>query len=876
MTHEREKDDHHTLPYAPDVTRCVNGSEQQDALATQFEIDEDLHQPTRIGPNGIIGEYVLQECIGVGGMGEVYRAEHRTMKRQVALKLLGKSLAHKPSVIDRFFQEIRAVARMMHPNIVTAFDAGTQNGTHYLVMELVSGELLSSRVANTGLFSTQEAVSILYQAAQALDYAHNQGIVHRDIKPNNMMITKDGILKILDFGLAQLERPDDRSSGRKRFMGTVEYMSPEQIEDSERVDARSDLYSLGATLFYLVTGRNMFLGDAMHIARAQQFEKPPALYDIRSDIDLRLDAVFQRLVAKSPASRIPSAKALIEVIEQLSLHESRSTTEDRMRFPFAHLPAGEKPTRQNASQSTVSKSLSAVGIDLGMIASTVGYFDSTVGLKLIDQAGGGQHLRNMIWSDRDQVVVGAEALALRQSQPEKIFHSLQRWIGLKRIDRPLGGRLVPPEVLIATIIRRLIIEAQTQNAEVTQAVITVPGCYDQLHRQAILAAGQIAGVDVLQLLDKSLAATLSWIDMNSRLPTPASVDPRSNPKLLVVHLGGSGLDASVIHVQGLSAVQKSVCGSPKLGSLRWQNRLAEYLAEQIQKKTEHSIRDDVAAATRLQRTVEITLDRLAKTPRIDVRFDWLKQSIQEQLTQQRLVDLAPALVKSVRDVVLQALATANTQPDQIDEVLLVGSLLTMEPLRKMIAATLTRRVPLTSIQKSDLARGAVLHAQQLLPLAATNIAMPRAIGCAVHDLGLLVSNPETNRQQPRALIVRGAELPVAESRVVKPRGRATKHWLQIIEGNSLDSTNWMKLGTIDATDAFPDRADNESMQLQLSVNESGLLTTTLNRLGGKQFVTVAPLSDPTVVPESIGMWRDWLQTIMPDIGEDSSATTAER
>ncbi len=871
---DRQKNENITQPYAPDMTRCASGSPSGDNFATEFEIDDDLHEPARLAPTGIIGEYILLDCIGVGGMGEVYRAEHRTMKRQVALKLLGQSIAHKPDVIDRFFQEIRAVARMMHPNIVTAFDAGTQNGTHYLVMELVDGELLSCRVNSTGLFSTQEAVSILYQAAQALDYAHNQGIIHRDIKPNNMMLTKDGTLKILDFGLAQLERPSAEKTGRKRFMGTVEYMSPEQIEDSERVDSRSDLYSLGATLFYLVTGRNMFDGDPLQIAWAQRNERPPALYDIRSDIDLRLDAVFQRLVAKQPESRIPSARALIEAIEQLGLHESRTSTDDRFRFAFAHLPVGERPTRQVASQSTVSKSLCAVGIDLGMIASTVGFYESTLGLKICDQVGGGQHLRNMIWSDAEQIVVGAEALALRQSHPDKIFHSLQRWIGLKRVERPLINKFVPPEVLVATILRQLLMGVQSQVPEATQAVVTVPGCYDQLHRQSIAIACKIAGVELLQLLDKSLAAALSWIDMNSRISTPTSADPRTNPKLLVVHLGGGGLDASVIQVQGLNAIQKSVCGSPKLGSLRWHNRLAEYLAEQIQQKTGQSIREDLVAATRLQRTVEITMERLAKSPRIDVRFDWQKHSIQEQFTPARLVELAPALAKSVQSVVLQSLKSANTQPNEIGEVLLIGSLLTMEPVKKLVAALMPSRVPITNVPKTDLSRGAVLHAQQLLPFATVNIATPRAIGCVANDLGLLVTDPRTQRQQPRALLVRGAELPVAESRSVRPRLDSKSHILQIVEASSIDANTWMKLGAIDAAEAFPNRPANESMQLQLSVNESGLLSTTLNRLGGKQYMTVAPLSDATVPQDAISNWRDWLQSVVPVAA--SGSTTSQK
>ena len=225
--------------------------EADDLSVRSLDQDRETHLP-------VLGEYLIEDKIGAGGMGQVFRARHRTMDRLVALKVLPRALSEDPIAVDRFYSEVRATAKLMHPNIVTAFDAGcyreANSPVHYLVMDLIEGEVVSDRLARTGPLGVQEVVEILRQSASALAYAHAQGIVHRDIKPSNMMITSAGVLKILDFGLAVLRDHIEQRQGKEsQIVGTVEFMSPEQINAPETVDHRSDLYSLGATIFYLLT-----------------------------------------------------------------------------------------------------------------------------------------------------------------------------------------------------------------------------------------------------------------------------------------------------------------------------------------------------------------------------------------------------------------------------------------------------------------------------------------------------------------------------------------------------------------------------------------------------------------------------------------------
>ena len=855
-------------PRHDEVTRMSGHGDHVDD--GDFVINDQPCENT--GPIGLLGEYLLLDRIGAGGMGEVFRAEHRTMNRLVAVKILSRKIADNPQLLERFFHEIRAVAKLMHPNIVTAFDAGSQNGVHFLVMELVEGEMLSRRVANMGPMSTAEVVHVLHQAADALDYAHRMGIVHRDIKPGNMMLTTDGRLKILDFGLATFNKSNvDNSSEKKMFMGTPEYMSPEQVEHPDSVDGRSDLYSLGATLFYMIAGRTMFSGEQMQVALAQLRQKPPALYEVRSDVDLRLDAIFQRLVAKNPDDRFATAAELFSVLQQLHLIPQQPQAPSFSSGSGGSSVAGstfvkgigrllgEQSTSISTKTSTFATKIQPVAIDLGMLASTIAYCDPQGMPQIFEpRTGSGLHLRNMLWSDGEHIKVGSDASEMRKTQPERIFHSLQRWIGAKEISRTLGGRQATPEVLIAAILQQLMTSARGTLPNATHAVVTVPSCYDQMHRRAIQVACQIAGIELLQLLDKPLAVALSWVDVQSKFTNDTETKPR---KLLVVHLGGTGIEASVIRAEGSVVQSLGSCGDWQLGSLLWQSSLASFFSQQLLEVTGKAIREDVAAATRLQRTIEMSMDRLTRSPKVDVRFEWLGKTIEQTVTQVGFMKLAPTLSESMTKMIHGACKIANTELHEIDEVLLVGSMMHMRPLQELVRNLVPHAASQTLIDKSDVARGAALQSRYLGSLEAVSSKMPHAITSTAYDIGLLAMDPNTGKGSPRVLLPKASTLPATVSRNLRGDQLAGVGTLQVIESTRLGNETWHRLGAIKPAEAFPNRQAKDPLQLRLVVDESGLFEAFLVWPAGNRQVAFGKQAN-ALDPAQIDHWKSWLETAL--------------
>ncbi|MDA8365741.1 MAG: Stk1 family PASTA domain-containing Ser/Thr kinase, partial [Actinomycetota bacterium] len=266
--------------------------------------------------------YELNHLIARGGMAEVYRAHDRLLDRPVALKVLFPELSVDRSFVERFRREAQAAANLSHSNIVPVFDWGEDGGTYFIVMEFVDGRPLSAILKTAGPLSAERTADIGAHVAAALGYAHRHGVIHRDVKPGNVLITDDGQVKVTDFGIARAVNTEESLTQTGAVMGTATYFSPEQAEGMG-VDARSDIYSLGVVLFEMVTGRPPFLGDTpVAVASKHVRDHPPAPREINPAVPPTFEAVILKAMAKDPAFRYQTAEDLRA--DLLRFNEGRS------------------------------------------------------------------------------------------------------------------------------------------------------------------------------------------------------------------------------------------------------------------------------------------------------------------------------------------------------------------------------------------------------------------------------------------------------------------------------------------------------------------------------------------------------------------------
>jgi tRNA A-37 threonylcarbamoyl transferase component Bud32 len=261
------------------------------------------------------GRYEIEELVGTGGMSSVYRARDSVLERRVALKILHEHFSADPEYVERFRREARAIARLNHPNIVTVIDRGEFGNRQFIVFEHIPGENLKEVVEREGQLPVAQALALTHQIARGLAFAHQHGVVHRDVKPQNVLLDESGTAKVTDFGIARSLDPGEELTQTGTLLGTSDYIAPEQAS-GEPIDARSDQYSLGVVLYELLTGEVPFPADSFMAVAMRHLRDPvPSVRERRRDVPDRVDKIVARAMAKRPADRFPSTEAMMGAIE---------------------------------------------------------------------------------------------------------------------------------------------------------------------------------------------------------------------------------------------------------------------------------------------------------------------------------------------------------------------------------------------------------------------------------------------------------------------------------------------------------------------------------------------------------------------------------
>ena len=432
----------------------------------------------------VLGQNRLLEEIGQGGMGNVYRAEHQTMRREVAVKVINERALNSERSRKRFMLEVQTAAKLLHPNIVTAHDAGEKDDVPYLVMEYVDGMNLRHYVRSNGPFSFLLAINYLKQAATGLQYAHEQGVIHRDIKPSNLLLDNTECIKILDLGLARYQQPDAESDSEeitkdRHIVGTVEYMSPEQATEGASIDERSDIYSLGCSLYYLLTGKPPFhRSTPVKTLVAHRLDPIPLLRTFNPDIPNLLESVFRKMVAKHPDDRYQTMDEIIGALEQIDCDsefevivndavedESDDETEVMVQAMLAktgsaannqHAQLGMVVAQQDRDQQRTDSELieHAVGIDLGTTYSVIAYLNEGKPVTLAN-AEGEKITPSVLLFEQSGVVVGKEAVKAMPTDMAMIAECVKRDLGATAFHKKFARRKIRPEILLAYILKKL-------------------------------------------------------------------------------------------------------------------------------------------------------------------------------------------------------------------------------------------------------------------------------------------------------------------------------------------------------------------------------------------------------------------------------------
>ncbi|MDB4679293.1 Hsp70 family protein [Rhodopirellula sp.] len=812
-----------------------------------------------------IGDYKILDRVGAGGMGQVFLAEHTRMQRIVALKMLPIDRMKDPKAIERFYEEIRAASRLLHPNIVTAFDAGESVGVHYLAMEYIDGSTLLELVAKEGPMPVAKAASIIRQAATGLLHAHRSGITHRDVKPSNLMQSVDGTVKVLDLGLAQVSSSNlmqreaekkQKGAGevKRKLVGTLTYMSPEQLENSDSADARSDIYSLGATLFFLLTGRPPFAGEQVDQVYGHRHGDIPDLMQSRNDVDLRLTNIFRRMLAKSPGERYAS---LDEVIDDLADYSVSSESPLWMAEFSQH---SKQPTGNVAAPTPTQPTARVYAIDLGMHYSAAAESTPEGYVKpMLSGENKASVFRMALSANENQgISYGTHAMERREDDPQHLFHCLPLYIGKETVDRELNGRQCPPEVLLALLIKRITGNAWAGRTPPRSTAITVPSSYDQLHRKSILLAGRLAGLTSIRLVDRSLAAVKSTFllsdDETLNEDDLDSVKPKDEP-ILFLGLTGQALEVAILRRNSGQLHQLATGGHWHTGSLSWVHRLVDYAAKLFKEHHQFDPKKKSKSAAALQVACEKALNAMLLLPTVTVEVLNGKKAVSVPVNRQQWLDECEDLISHLETVVDQVSEKCGIKLSSIHGLVVHGAVLQIPSVRKRLLRKLDSVVSIQSVDRNDVAKGAAACLDAELPGRGMLRQPPH--GISSQTIGIVVEDVR-RRRRILAIIPSGTSLPARTNRKLRVGRDQEDMTLSLVESSGVGGQSWHALGRYEFKIENP---NYRSRTIGFEIDVDGILQVRAQHPGKTGSVKLASLPESPLTETAIADWKQWIDKL---------------
>lgn len=826
-----------------------------------------------------LGNIVLQEKIGEGGMGEVFRAEHRRMKRLVVVKLLPKAAMESPILVKRFQREVEVAARLIHPHIVTAYDAGEKRGVHFLVMEYVDGRDLGTLVDRFGPMPLETAISCILQAAQGLQFAHGCGVIHRDVKPGNLLLDRSRTVKILDMGLALLHdyratNPTEELTETDKIIGTVEYMSPEQAEDSSAVDHRTDIYSLGCTFYRLLTGIPPFhRPTAMNTLMAHRSAPIPSLRAACPEIPRPVDELFQRMVAKRPSDRPQTMQGLIDELEEfLDLNDfdvgawswppqteelaagngrmagvDEATRSDSERTKLADAPA-HRPRGRRARQR-------AVGIDLGTTFSAIAYLDELGRPQTISNREGESITPSMLLFDGDEIIVGREAMKAMSTDLNLIAACPKRDIGARAYHRKIQDREYPPEVLQAWVLRKLVQDAREQIGPFRQVVITVPAYFDEVRRKATQDAGEIAGLEVIDIINEPTAAALAFGHQQGLLETSAG--PARPQNILIYDLGGGTFDVSILSLRGRELQMLATDGDIRLGGLDWDERLVNLVADQFLDEHGEDPRLEPGSLGKLWRDCEEAKRTLSARMQTKIVCHGVGKMSNVTVTREAFEERTRDLLERTAFTTRHTLEASGLRWRDIHRVLLVGGATRMPQVRQMLTE-LSGKEPDYSVSPDEaVAHGAAIHAQLLMDQRTGQGVSWRVTNVNSHSLGVVASDPLRKRLQTAVLIPRNTPLPAKARRVfLTQKSNQQSILVQIVEGESTEPDECAPLGKCVVRPLPAGLPKHTPVDVRFAYQENGRLQVEVSLSEGSISAAQEITRENSLSAQELSAWRE--------------------